>query len=101
MARFKMEDGTVVDTDKATQAWNEYRTHDGRNFISKATGSQWDHQKLHRSRKGRFYLVHSSDYQGSMDSAEWISQRAAVAWLVANEREVPEDLKQVEADVVE
>lgn len=101
MSAYKMEDGTVVDTANAKQHWEEATYHDGRNLISKATGDQWLHQDLYRSRKGRYYLVHSSQWQGSKDHAEWISKRTAAAWLLANEHEVPADLTEEAAEVSE
>jgi hypothetical protein len=88
-----MDDGTVVDTDNATQSWEEATRWDGSNHISVATGSQWNHEELHCSRKGRYYLEHTSQWQGSKPRAEWISKRTAAAWLLANEHAVPDDLK--------
>jgi hypothetical protein len=96
-----MDDNTVVNTDKARNHWNEDTFHDGRNFISKATGCQWSHETLYESRKGRFYIEYSSDYQGSRDYAEWISDRAAAAWLLTNDHELPDSLKEVAEEVEE
>jgi hypothetical protein len=101
MARFQMDDGTVVDTKNATQSWDEETEWDGRNHISKATGSQWLHQTLYRSRKGRFYVVHESQYQGSRPHAEWVSSHEAARWLLANEHELPEELAALESEVSE
>lgn len=98
MARFEMEDGTVVDTKNASDSWEEDRYFDGNNMISRATGGQWTHEKLYRSRKGRYYIVHSSQWQGSRDHAEWVSPEAATRWILKNHSEIPEDLqKYVEA----
>lgn len=101
MATYRMDDSTVVNTDKAKNSWDEARYHDGRNFISKATGSQWNHETLYESRKGRFYIEHSSNCQGSRDSAEWISSRAAAVWLLANNHELPESLMEMAAEIEE
>ena len=92
MARYRMEDGTVLDTENATDHWDEATRWNGNNYISVATGSQWNHQTLYRSRKGRYYLVHTSQWQGSTPHAEWVSEHEAVRWLLANERDVPDDL---------
>lgn len=100
MARYRMEN-CVVDTGRATQSWEEARDHDGNNFISRATGTQWDHETLYRSRKGRFYKECTSAYQGSTPHAEWVSPEEAVRWFVLNDHEVPEDLKHLEDEVVE
>lgn len=99
MSRYRMDDGTVVDTDNAVQSWDEETDWDGNNHISRATGSQWSHETLYKSRKGRYYLEHISQMSGSRPHCEWISKRAAAAWLLANDHEVPDDLAD-EADAV-
>jgi hypothetical protein len=101
MSTYRMDDGTVVKTENATQEWKEDKNWDGNNWISVATGSQWHHERLYRSKKGRYWVEHTSNYQGSRDSAEWISNRQAAAWLLANDHEIPEDLKQYAEQVEE
>ena len=101
MARYRMTDGTVVDTENATQSWSEGKRFDGRNHISMATGTQWEHQKLHRSRKGRYWLECWSQWQGSTPHAEWVSPQEAARWLLAQEAELPEDLAALEEEVSE
>ena len=101
MARYRMDDGTVVDTVNATQMWNEATRFDGRNQISVNTGSQWVHEQLFRSRKGRYYIVTSSQWQGTQDRAEWVSNHRAAAWLVLNDEELPEDLAKLAEEVAE
>ncbi len=54
MARYRMEDGCVLDTANATAEWEEDTYFDGHNRIGVATGSQWNHETLYRSRKGRY-----------------------------------------------
>lgn len=101
MARYRMDDGTVVDTANSTQHWGEDTFFDGHNRISKATGSQWEHQTLYRSRRGRYYVEHSSQWQGSRDTAEWVSNAEAARWLLANEHEIPAELKEAAEAVSE
>lgn len=101
MSKHKMEDGTVVDTDRAVAVWEEDTYHDGRNRVSRATGDQFHHQTLYQSRKGRYYIVHHSNWQGSRDHAEWVSPREAVRWLLVNDGEVPENLKNLVEQVSE
>lgn len=98
---YRLDDGTVVKTENATQTWKEATRHDGRNFISIATGSQWNHETLHRSRKGRYWIEHTCQMQGSKDYAGWIDNHAAAQWLLANGHELPEDLAALEAEVSE
>ena len=101
MSTYRMTDGTVVKTENATQSWNEDTYFDGHNRISKATGSQWKHQTLYRSRKGRYYVAHTSQWQGSRDSAEWVSNEEAARWLLANGEELPEELRTLESQISE
>ena len=101
MAVYRMEDGTVVDTDRAIATWEEDTFWDGNNHISKATGSQWHHQTLYKSRKGRYYVEHASNWQGSRPHVEWVSNEEAARWLIHNEHPLPEDLAHLEAELVE
>lgn len=101
MSRFRMSDGTVVDTDNRSAHWFEATRFDGSNQISVNTGSQWLHQELFRSRKGRYYIEHSSQWQGSTPYAEWVSNEEAARWLILNDEELPEDLKALADQVSE
>ena len=100
MARYEIE-GTIVDTKNAAEKWEEETDWNGNNHISRATGSQWSHETLYRSAKGRYYVVHSSQWQGSTDSAEVIDEQEAARWLLANDHELPEDLARFEEEVSE
>lgn len=91
MARYQMEDGTVIDTKNAIAHWDEDTRWDGHNHISVATGSQWSHQTLYRSKKGRFYLECASQWQGSAPHAEWVSPQEACRWLLANGHDPKDD----------
>lgn len=95
MARFKMDDGTIVDTSKATAVFEEGTRWDGRNHISKATNDQWVHQTLYRSAKCRWYVVTTSQWQGATDSAEFVSDQEAARWLLANDYcDIPVELQE-------
>ena len=98
---YKLDDGTIVKTENATAHWDEGTGFDGRNRFSKATGSEWDHETLYRSRKGRYWLEHTSQRSGTTDRAQWIDKHAAAQWLLANGHELPEDLQPLEAEVSE
>lgn len=99
MSIYRMEDGTVINTEKAKRSWSESEDWNGSNHISRNTGSPWTHQTLYESRKGRFYVEHSS--QGSASHAEWVDEREAVRWLLLNEKEVPERLTHLVEEVAE
>lgn len=101
MAKYRMEDGTIVNTDKASASWDEATYFDGRNRISHATGSQWEHETLYRSRKGRFYVERTSQWQGSHPHAEWVSEHEAVRWLLQNFYEVPAELTHLVDEIEE
>lgn len=101
MSKYRMEDGSVINTDKASSSWNEDTRWDGSNHISVATGGQWEHQRLYRSRKGRYYIEHWSDWQGSVGHCEWVSEHEAVRWLLANDEELPTDIAHLADDIEE
>lgn len=54
---------------------------DGHNHISVATGSQWDHEELYRTRSGRWILHTWSQWQGSREHYAIVSDDAARTWL--------------------
>lgn len=84
----------------ASQSWDEDTRWedtrwDGNNHISLATGSQWNHETLYRSRKGRYYLVLNSQWQGSTRSADFLSREDAATWILAMGHELPDDLAEL------
>ena len=101
MSRFKMLDGTVIDTDNATQSWEESTEWDGNNHRSVHTGDKFAHEQLYRSRRGRYYKVCSSQWQGSVDHAEWLSPEQTAQWILLNGDELPEELVELEEEVSE
>lgn len=100
MAKFQVE-GAIFNTERAAAKWPEAADWDGSNHISRATGSQWNHETLHKSAKGRYYVVRSSDMQGFQDEMEILSPREAAAWLLLNDHDLPDDLRELEGEVVE
>lgn len=101
MTRYRMDDGSVVDTDRATAQWADAQDYDGCIYVSRATRSQWHHQQLYRSRKGRYYVEHSSQWQGSRAHVEWVSREEAARWLISHDHALPEDLADLTAEVIE
>ena len=59
--------GYIYNTDKATRSWEERTEFDGMNDISLATGSQWNHEKLHVTGNERFFVHWWSQWQGSRE----------------------------------
>jgi len=99
--KYRMEDGTIINPEKAVLMWDEDTYFDGRNTCSKATGSQWTHERLYKSRKGRYYILHWSQWQGSRDHCEWVSEHEATRWLLANEHNLPPDLAHLAEEIEE
>lgn len=71
----------------AADEYDEATEWDGNNHISRATGSQWDHETLYRTKGGRWVLHCSSMRQGSRRSYEFVTDEDAQTWLLANEHE--------------
>lgn len=101
MARYRMDDGTIVDTTKAKEHWPEARDWNGSNAIGRSSGSQWYYEYLYLSRKGRYYIVWTSCIQGDCDEAYFVSPKDAAKWLLLNEHELPDDLIALETEVSE
>lgn len=82
MKRIALTDGTGqwFDEDKA-EVYKEDTFHDGRNWISKATGSQWEHESIYVTKSGKFILNHYSNFQGSRETYDLISKEDAAAWF--------------------
>lgn len=82
----RLTDGTArwFDMSKA-KFWNEDTRWNGNNHISLATGSQWDHERLYRTKGGIYVLRHWSQWQGSTETYEEITAEDAAAWLSRNE----------------
>jgi len=84
MAKVPLTDDSSkwFDDEKAVK-FTEDTYHDGNNFISKATGSQWDHEALYFTKGGTWILNEWSAYQGIADTYETISESSAIDWLIS------------------
>ena len=82
MERIALTDGSGkwFDSEKA-EFYGEKSYHDGSNWISKATGSQWEHEAVYLTKGGVFVLTHWSDFQGSRDTYVEISKEEAAVWF--------------------
>lgn len=103
--RLTLDDSRVVDTNIAEAIaeakWDEDCYYDGNNWISRATGSQWYHETLYLSRKGTWYVVHTSNVQGTAPRATVLSTVEAARWLIHNGHALPETLQSVAEEAVE
>lgn len=101
MSKYTLTDGTIVNTETALNKWEEDSDWDGNNHISRATGSQWEHQALYRSSKGRYWIESWSQWQGSLPHAFLVSEEDAARWLLQNNYDLPEDLQEHGAAICE
>ena len=101
MSKYRMEDGTVVNTDSAARYWGDRTDFDGHNEIHRTTRDQWSGENLYRSRKGRYYVEHYSQWQGAHDYATWVSPEEAAAWLTLNDYSIPAELAEAADRVTE
>jgi len=68
----------------AATAYNEDTWWDGSNHVSVATNSQWEHQRLYRTRGGRWVLHAWSQWQGSRPTWTFVADDRARDWLLLN-----------------
>ena len=74
------------DENKA-ERFSEATWWDGSNHVSVATGSQWDHQVLYRTKGGRWVLHSWSQWQGRPERYRFITDAEAQTWLLKNEHD--------------
>jgi hypothetical protein len=86
MQRQAIGDGRWFDLDAATK-FEEARRHDGRNYVSLATGDQWEHEALYRTKGGKWILSSWSQRQGTRETWDEVTAETAALWLVRNEHE--------------
>ena len=71
-------------SEETAECFKEETYHNGRNFISKATGNQFEHEAIYRTKGGRFILNHWSDWQGRKETYEGIDNETAAIWFSNN-----------------
>jgi hypothetical protein len=81
MSKISIDNGGWFDPSK-TRKWSEDDWWDGHNYISRATGTQWEHESLYRTRRGAWVLHSWCQWQGSGESYMRISEADAHAWLL-------------------
>lgn len=86
--RYDSEDGKQLDgwfNAHTAEFFKEATTWDGNNHISVHTGSQWHHQGLYRTKGGRWVLNCWSNWQGSQETYQFITEQDARTWLLKND----------------
>ena len=96
MGRQRLEDGRWFETSKAKR-YLETCSFDGRNMISDATGSQWEHEVLYRTAGGQWILRHWSQWEGRRETWTEVDVEDAARWLVACGHDVPEVAPEIAA----
>lgn len=86
--------GAWFDDEKAIR-FPESSVHDGNNYISRATGSQWEHQQLFFTKSGNWVLNHWSNCQGTTETYERIDEAAAIRWLICQGRWEEKQIKEL------
>ena len=84
--------GKWFDGDKATR-FKEDLAYDGRKFVSKATGSAFEHEWLYITTGNKFVLYSFSNYQGQPETFKLINLEDAANWFTKQEfsdEEIPE-----------
>jgi len=86
MTRVALTDGSGAwfDTGKAVK-FSEATYWNGSNHISKATGSQWNHEASYCTASQKWVKNCWSQYQNSVESYELVDQAEAVRWLCCQE----------------
>ena len=86
--------GEWFDTAKATLI-KEYVYHNGRNFISRATDSQFEHEWLYITASNKYVLHCYSNYQGVPSTYEIIESEEAAKWFSKqgfSKEDIPQEL---------
>ena len=95
MKRIALTDGSGKwFNEETSEKFDEATEWNGSNHISKATGSQWNHECLYRTKSGKWILNSWSQWQGSTESYTEIDNEDAAVWLSTNEHDPHESCEQ-------
>jgi hypothetical protein len=86
MKRQSLNDGSWFDMD-SSEKFEEKKQFNGKNYISKATDDQWEHERLYRTKGGNWVLHHWSQWEGGEEWWEKVETASAAKWLIKNEYE--------------
>lgn len=89
-----MIDRLLYDTASAVESWNEQTEFNGSSQVSLATDSQWNHEALHRTAKGRYFVHWWSDWRRPSDNLRPLTEIQAAEWLVRNRYDLPAELSE-------
>lgn len=86
-----VDDGRILDSEHVAESWPEGTRWNGSNNVSLATASQWDHETLHLTAKGVWWIERTSQRDGVMPSGRVVTPEDACRWLLANQYEPAAD----------
>ncbi len=82
---------------EAAEEFNEDSWWDGSNHISRATGSQTEHETLYRTAGKKWILRSWSQWQGTSETWTCITDEEAAKWLVINNQDHPDAMDSIES----
>ena len=85
MNRITLTDAPQWFDESSAVQFTECLRWDGNNHVSKATGSQWDHEALYWTRDGNWVLHRWSQWQGRLETWTEVDEPQAVNWLISQE----------------
>lgn len=102
MTRTALTDGSNKWFDKDTAVcFQEHSWWNGNNHISRATGSQWNHEYLYYTKSGRWVLNAWSNYQNVPETYEEMAESDAIDWLIRQEKMEDKNLPKLPEQVQE
>ena len=91
------ENGKWFDAE-SSEKFTEESYFNGRNCISKATDTQFNHQDLFYTKSGKWIICNWSNWQGSITTYSIISETRAAEWFLKQSTNLPECLKKYESE---
>jgi len=97
MSRQALTDGSGSWFDpEAADHYDEISIFNGSNHISMATGTQFDHECIYRTKSGKYILHKYSQWQGKMDTFVQVSKEEAARWFAKQGiKDHPEELSTI------
>ena len=83
---------------ETAELYSENQEHNGSNWISLVTGSQFKHESLYRTSGGKWILNCWSNFQGTTETYELISREQASKWFTKQMTEkynMPQELEEL------
>jgi hypothetical protein len=69
--------------------------------VSNATDSEWIHETLYLSARGRWYIVRTCDWRNARPTVRFIDALEAARWLLVNDHELPKVISSLQGIAIE